>query len=400
MTKKKWLSIVAIVLVFGIAFGMSYLASSSLRVSQEDAKKAVTGASAVKAADIQDENGKFVILDYPEDLDLSGYVELCDYHSMQVQTVEKQEITEADIEANIDSYLSYQDKYIQITDRPIAEGDILTMAYTGYQDGKAVDAYTTENVRFALGSGGEPEEFVEHLVGTSVGEEQVFDVTFPDDWTDSAYAGVTLTFHVTVSAINELPDVTEENVSELTDGQFDTLDAFRTYIRAQIEAYDTEQYESTLSNEIMDKMLEESTFKTVPQELVNWHVSTQMRYYQDQADQYQMTVEEYLQEVGLPDDIDDVLYEMTEVAVESLKRYAVLDAVADAEGITVDEEADAAYLEKRSSQLIEGLGLSGEDALESYYHTSNLLHDVQNWKVLDWLMENIQQADLEVVAEE
>ena len=400
MTKKKWLSIVAIVLVFGIAFGMSYLASSSLRVSQEDAKKAVTGASAVKTADIQDENGKFVILDYPEDLDLSGYVELCDYHSMQVQTVEKPEITEADIEANIDSYLSYQDKYIQIKDRLIAEGDILTMAYTGYQDGKAVDAYTTENVRFALGSGGEPEEFVEHLVGTSVGEEQVFDVTFPDDWTDSAYAGVTLTFHVTVSAINELPDVTEENVSELTDGQFDTLDAFRTYIRAQIEAYDTEQYESTLSNEIMDKMLEESTFKTVPQELVNWHVSTQMRYYQDQADQYQMTVEEYLQEVGLPDDIDDVLYEMTEVAVESLKRYAVLDAVADAEGITVDEEADAAYLEKRSSQLIEGLGLSGEDALESYYHTSNLLHDVQNWKVLDWLMENIQQADLEVVAEE
>lgn len=400
MTKKKWLSIVAIVLVFGIAFGMSYLASSSLRVSQEDAKKAVTGASAVKAADIQDENGKFVILDYPEDLDLSGYVELCDYHSMQVQTVEKPEITEADIEANIDSYLSYQDKYIQITDRPIAEGDILTMAYTGYQDGKAVDAYTTENVRFALGSGGEPEEFVEHLVGTSVGEEQVFDVTFPDDWTDSAYAGVTLTFHVTVSAINELPDVTEENVSELTDGQFDTLDVFRTYIREQIEAYDTEQYESALSNEIMDKMLEESTFKTVPQELVKWHVSTQMRYYQDQADQYQMTVEEYLQEAGLPDDIDDVLYEMTEVAVESLKRYAVLDAVADAEGITVDEEADAAYLEKRSSQLIEGLGLSGEDALESYYHTSNLLHDVQNWKVLDWLMENIQQADLEVVAEE
>lgn len=400
MAKKKWLSIVAIVLVFGIAFGMSYLASSSLRVSQEDAKKAVTGASAVKAADIQDENGKFVILDYPEDLDLSGYVELCDYHSMQVQTVEKPEITEADIEANIDSYLSYQDKYIQIMDRPIAEGDILTMAYTGYQDGKAVDAYTTENVRFALGSGGEPEEFAEHLVGTSVGEEQVFDVTFPDDWTDSAYAGVTLTFHVTVSAINELPDVTEENVSELTDGQFDTLDAFRTYIREQIEAYDTEQYESILSNEIMDKMLEESTFKTVPQELVNWHVSTQMRYYQDQADQYQMTVEEYLQEVGLPDDIDDVLYEMTEVAVESLKRYAVLDAVADAEGITVDEEADAAYLKKRSSQLIEGLGLSGEDALESYYHTSNLLHDVQNWKVLDWLMENIQQADLEVVAEE
>lgn len=400
MTKKKWLSIVTIVLVFGIAFGMSYLASSSLRVSQEDAKKAVTGASAVKAADIQDENGKFVILDYPEDLDLSGYVELCDYHSMQVQTVEKPEITEADIEANIDSYLFYQDKYIQITDRPIAEGDILTMAYTGYQDGKAVDAYTTENVRFALGSGGEPEEFAEHLVGTSVGEEQVFDVTFPDDWTDSVYAGVTLTFHVTVSAINELPDVTEENVSELTDDQFDTLDAFRTYIREQIEAYDTEQYESTLSNEIMDKMLEESTFKTVPQELVNWHVSTQMRYYQDQADQYQMTVEEYLQEAGLPDDIDDVLYEMTEVAVASLKRYAVLDAVADAEGITVDEEADAAYLEKRSSQLIEGLGLSGEDALESYYHTSNLLHDVQNWKVLDWLMENIQQADLEVVAEE
>ena len=79
--KSTLISAAAVVLVFAGAFGMSYLAGG-LRLTDTDAKKAVTGASAVKAEDIQDENGKFVILDYPEDLDMSSYVTISDYEGM------------------------------------------------------------------------------------------------------------------------------------------------------------------------------------------------------------------------------------------------------------------------------------------------------------------------------
>ena len=77
-----------------------------------------------------------------------------------------------------------------------------------------------------------------------------------------------------------------------------------------------------------------------------------------------------------------------------MPRYALLTAVAQAEGITVDEKEDAELLNDRSSQLIEGLGLSGQEKLLDYYKQSNLYNDVLNWKVLDWLMENVQQVEI------
>ena len=389
--KSTLISAAAVVLVFAGAFGMSYLAGG-LRLTDADAKKAVTGASAVKAEDIQDENGKFVILDYPEDLDMSSYVTISDYEGMEVATEKPGEITDELIQQNIDSFISYYGKYDVHTEGTVEKGDIVTISYTGYQDGVAVAAYTAKDNVLKLGSSDIPAEFEEHLVGTPIGKEQSFTVTFPEDWDDTAYAGRTMDFKATVSAVNEIPEVTDDNVGEITDGKYQTKADFLAYIEQSIKDYEQQQYEAEVGSEILEKLMDQAKFGTVPQELLTWHVSTQMRYYQDMADQYNMTVEEYLQDAGLADSVDDALYAMTQSAVEACKSYGLLDVIADQQGITVDPETDAADIEERSQQLIEGLGLSGQEKLLDYYGEVNLYHDVQNWKVFDWLRDHVTQT--------
>lgn len=388
--KSTLVSAAAVVLVFAGAFGMSYLAGG-LRLTDTDAKKAVTGASAVKAEDIQDENGKFVILDYPEDLDMSSYVTISDYDGMEVTTEKPGEITDELIQQNIDSFISYYGKYDVHTEGTVEKGDIVTVSYTGYQDGVAVAAYTAKDNVLKLGSSDTPAEFEEHLVGAPIGEEQSFTVTFPEDWDDTSYAGRTMDFKATVSAVNEIPEVTDDNVGKITDGKYQTKADFLAYIEQSIKDYEQTQYEAEVGSEILEKLMDQAKFGTVPQELLTWHVSTQMRYYQDMADQYNMTVEEYLQDAGLADSVDDALYAMTQSAVEACKSYGLLDVIADQQGITVDSEADAADIEERSQQLIEGLGLSGQEKLLDYYGEVNLYHDVQNWKVFDWLQDHVTQ---------
>lgn len=392
--KKKWLSVLAVVAVFGVAFGASYMASVN-GLFGDDVKRIVTQGSAVKAEDIQDENGSFVIQDYPEDLDLSGYVVLPDYKNMTVQTVDKPEVTQDRIDANVKSYIAYFGRYEKVTDRPIQAGDIVTISYTGYQDGKEVSNYTASDVLLQLGSEGVPDEFSDNFVGANVGEEKSFDVVFPDDWADETYAGQTMSFKATVSAIDIEPVLSDATVGEITDGEYSTAKEFEDYVAQEIADYDQDQYETTLSDEIMTQLLEDAKFKTVPRELVIWYVAMQMQYYQSMADQYEVSVDQYLQDAGIGDSVDDVLYDMTQRASDDLKGYAVLDAIADAEGISVDPDADKQMLDDHVSDLISSLGLADEDAVNSYYKQSNVYHDIQNQKVVSWLMDTVKQADLE-----
>lgn len=392
--KKKWLSVLAVVAVFGVAFGASYMASVN-GLFGDDVKRIVTQGSAVKAEDIQDENGSFVIQDYPEDLDLSGYVVLPDYKNMTVQTVNKPEVTQDRIDANVKSYIAYFGRYEKVTDRLIQAGDIVTISYTGYQDGKEVSNYTASDVLLQLGSEGVPDEFSDNFVGANVGEEKSFDVVFPDDWADETYAGQTMSFKATVSAIDIEPVLSDATVGEITDGEYSTAKEFEDYVAQEIADYDQDQYETTLSDEIMTQFLEDAKFKTVPRELVTWYVAMQMQYYQSMADQYEVSVDQYLQDAGIGDSVDDVLYDMTQRASDDLKGYAVLDAIADAEGISVDPDADKQMLDDHVSDLISSLGLADEDAVNSYYKQSNVYHDIQNQKVVSWLMDTVKQADLE-----
>lgn len=392
--KKKWLSVLAVVAVFGVAFGASYMASVN-GLFGDDVKRIVTQGSAVKAEDIQDENGSFVIQDYPEDLDLSGYVVLPDYKNMTVQTVNKPEVTQDRIDANVKSYIAYFGRYEKVTDRPIQAGDIVTISYTGYQDGKEVSNYTASDVLLQLGSEGVPDEFSDNFVGANVGEEKSFDVVFPDDWADETYAGQTMSFKATVSAIDIEPVLSDATVGEITDGEYSMAKEFEDYVAQEIADYDQDQYETTLSDEIMTQLLEDAKFKTVPRELVTWYVAMQMQYYQSMADQYEVSVDQYLQDAGIGDSVDDVLYDMTEQASDDLKGYAVLDAIADAEGISVDPDVDKQMLDDHVSDLISSLGLADEDAVNSYYKQSNVYHDIQNQKVVSWLMNTVKQADLE-----
>lgn len=392
--KKKWLSVLAVVAMFGVAFGASYMASVN-GLFGDDVKRIVTQGSAVKAEDIQDENGSFVIQDYPEDLDLSGYVVLPDYKNMTVQTVNKPEVTQDRIDANVKSYIAYFGRYEKVTDRPIQAGDIVTISYTGYQDGKEVSNYTASDVLLQLGSEGVPDEFSDNFVGANVGEEKSFDVVFPDDWADETYAGQTMSFKATVSAIDIEPVLSDATVGEITDGEYSMAKEFEDYVAQEIADYDQDQYETTLSDEIMTQLLEDAKFKTVPRELVTWYVAMQMQYYQSMADQYEVSVDQYLQDAGIGDSVDDVLYDMTEQASDDLKGYAVLDAIADAEGISVDPDVDKQMLDDHVSDLISSLGLADEDAVNSYYKQSNVYHDIQNQKVVSWLMDTVKQADLE-----
>lgn len=381
--------LICVALFMGVMIGTYVL--PNLTLPWAAARDSVLGDARVKAADVQDGNGKFVILDYPE-YDAAKYVTLPDYGSMTVEAEQPPEITEEDIEENIKSYIVYNDACEAVTEGTVHKGDVITVTYSAAYEGEDVAALSATDSVIELGSAGEPQDFVDVVDGSEIGKVLMFDVTFPDDWSASDWAGKTVQFTVTVTQRNDFPELTDEFVSSLTDGEYGNEAELREYVRQTIEDYDAAVYDEILYNAAMDALLEQSKFKTVPQDLIDWYVSVQMKYFQDYADMYGMTVEEYVSESGLDMTVDEMLQAMAAEAVENVKINGILTALADAEGITVDAESDADRIKARQDELMEGLGIETEDVLLDYYKQSNIYNDVRNLKTVDWICDNIKSV--------
>ena len=387
-----WVIVGAFLVSGAMILGMSWLTGSQDVFGM---RKAMAGDTAVTVTveDISDENGKFIILDYPE-YDVLSYVDLADYREFIAEVDPVPEITEEDIDDNIRSYVIYNKRYDRVETGVVHKDDRVEITYTGYLDGQAVSNYSVDKITTVLGAAGEPDSFVDAFDGTNVGDNVEFDVTFAEDWNDDAVAGKTVHFKGVVSALMITPDVTDENVSEITDGKYETLDAFREYIREELASYDKSVYEGSVSASIAQFLMTQSKFKPIPKELVAWYVSMQMKYYQDMADSYKMSVADYLKDAGISSSLDDFIYLIANDATQPVHRYMALSAVAVKEGITLDDTDpdDQELINARYDEIMAGLGLENHAAVDKYYGKGNIYNDVLNWKTLDWLVANVKVA--------
>lgn len=387
--KKNGRKMIIIALVIFAVVSAVLLGLSHLNIDGLNAKKTVIGDKGVSMKDITDENGKFIILDYPE-YDVAKCVKLPDYKNFVAHVEPIPEVTDEDVNTNIESYIMYYQKFDRTEEGTVKSGDIVEITYSAYDDGQLVSSYSATDGIIILGESDEPVEFIEAFDGSKVGEMVEFDVSFDSDWADTSVQGHTLHFKGSVSALLTPMKLSDETVSTITDGKYETEAEFRSYIRDEIVAYDKATYENEIATQVSEFLTNESTFKTIPDSLIKWYVSIEMKYYQDMADNYGMSVKEYMANAGITEDLDQFIYLVSQECLPMVQRYVALLAVAEAEGITLDEsnEEDASRIEKRYQEVIDGFGLEDKDAAERYYKKSNIYNDALNWKTLDWLMKN------------
>ena len=78
---------------------------------------------------------------------------------------------------------------IEITDRPVADGDTINLDYAGTVDGVAFDGGTAKGQSLRIGSGTFIPGFEEQLIGVSAGESKDVVVTFPEEYHAPDLAG-------------------------------------------------------------------------------------------------------------------------------------------------------------------------------------------------------------------
>ena len=290
------------------------------------------------------------------------------------------EVTAEDIDREIDRVRERNSRIITVEDRAAENGDMVTIDFDGYVDGKQFDGGKAENYELTLGAGQFIPGFEDQVIGHNVGDEFDIDVTFPEDYHAEELKGKPAVFKIKLHEIKmkELPVVDDEFVKDVS--EFDTVDDYRK----DIEKHLTEQREKAADNDVENQLVEaviEKVQAEIPDEMVENEVDEIINSFAYRLQSQGLKLETYLKYTGQT--TDDLRVQYKPQAERQVKVRLGLEKIAELENLKpTEEETEAEY-----QKLADAYGMPLE-SVKNLVTVEGINGDIQNQKAIDLVKAN------------
>ena len=230
-------------------------------------------------------------------------------------------------------------------DRPVRMGDQVVMDLRGSTEGR--ELINNRNFGYVVSEEPSPVPgFGAALEGMEQGETREFTLPFPDDYSDSELAGKPCEFVVQAKEIKgrELPDMDDEFARGVGQG-YDSLEALREELRSRLRASLEAEAHSRYEEQVLEEVLATTEIEMAPL-LVQRETERLQHELRDRVQSLvrgPVGVDEYMSLLGKT--AEEVQDELRPRAETRLKRSALLNSVADAEGCEASDEAVSAEIE-------------------------------------------------------
>ena len=178
------------------------------------------------------EDGEEIV--FIAEVEVMPEVELMEYKGVEVVKTEIK-VTDEDVEMELKSVQDKNARIIEVADRPVQEGDFLTIDYAGFVGEDQFEGGTAENQTLEIGSNSFIPGFEDQLIGKTKGEEVTVNVTFPKEYHSEDLKGKDAVFNVKIHEIKakELPEMDDEFAKDVS--EFDTLEELKADTRKVLE---------------------------------------------------------------------------------------------------------------------------------------------------------------------
>lgn len=303
-------------------------------------------------------------------------------------------VSQGDIDQEIERVRERNSRVIHVEDRAAANGDIVTIDFDGYLDGKQFDGGKAENYELTLGAGQFIPGFEDQVVGHTIGEEFDISVTFPEDYHAEELKGKPVVFKIKLHEIKmkELPEVDDEFVKDVS--EFDTLEEYRKDIEQKLLSQREKAADADVENQLVEAVIEKVQ-ADIPDEMVENEVDEIINSFAYRLQSQGLKLETYLKYTGQT--TDDLRTQYKPQAERQVKVRLGLEKIAELENLKpTEEETEAEY-----QKLADSYGMPLE-SVKNLVTVEGINGDIQNQKAIDFIRENavIQEAKDEDKAEE
>ena len=281
---------------------------------------------------VQVEKGKSFI--FTAEVAVKPEVTLGEYKGLEVE-VAPVEVTEEEVAAELKREQENNSRTIDVDDRAVAQGDMVTLDFEGFVDGEAFEGGKGTDYPLTIGSNSFIPGFEDQLVGAELNKEVEVNVTFPEDYHANDLAGKAAVFKCTVKAIKvkELPELDDEFAKDVS--EFDTLDEYK----ADIEKNLRERKEGVAKREREDKAVDAviaNAQMDIPEALIQNQIQQLMNDFVQRMQAQGLSIDQYYQFTGL--DQAKIQEQMRPQALKRIQSRLVLEKVAEVENIQISDE--------------------------------------------------------------
>jgi trigger factor len=281
-------------------------------------------------------------LTFTAEVDVRPKFDLPDIDGLPV-TVDDADVTDE----QVDEYLgALRERFASLkgTDRPVEAGDYVSIDLSASVDGNPVEDAQASGLSYEVGSGSMLDGLDEALPGMSSGDTK----TFRTELAGGQYAGQEADVTVTVHSVKvkELPDLDDEFAQAAS--EFDTLDELRSATTAQLTAMRRGSQAEQARERALDAVLGQLDLP-LPETLVREETELRERALDDRLRRSGLDREAYLEAAGTTEEELDEQFDTD--ARRSVKAGFVLDKLAQAEELGVDQNELSAYVTEQAYRM-------------------------------------------------
>ena len=334
------------------------------------------------------EDGEEIV--FTAEVEVMPEVELPEYKGVEVVKTEIK-VTDEDVERELKSVQDKNARIVEVADRPVQEGDFLTIDYAGFVGEDQFEGGTAENQTLEIGSNSFIPGFEDQLIGKTKGEEVTVNVTFPKEYHSEDLKGKDAVFNVKIHEIKakELPEMDDEFAKDVS--EFDTLEELKADTRKVLEQKAADQVKISNDNNVITKIVND-TVLVVPEVLIQREIEHLGRNYEQQFRQQGFNSKEYDELIN--NFVNQYKEGAREQAEFNVKAELVLEAIIKKEEVAVSDEE----FKEEVNKIAESYNVE-EDKLEGFKESlmesskSYIEETLQKRKVIDMLVENAVFVD-------
>ncbi len=294
-------------------------------------------------------------------------------------------VSDADVEEQVQQL---RERFATLNDveRPAADGDFVTIdLVAANKDGGPIEGGELSGYSYQVGRGDMLPGIDEVLVGMSAGDE----ATFASQLLGGDSEGQEVDVTVTVVGVKEqeLPELDEDFAQ--TASEFDTMDELTADVRTRLERGKRLEQAASARDAVLEKLID-ATDVPLPDEVVQQELGGRREEIQQQLGWAGMTLDQYLD--NEKQTVDEFEAEMEKRVRDSMAAQFILDEVAKAEEIGVEQEELQEHLVRRAQQ-------SGQEPNEfmkhmvEHNHIPEMVAEVVRGKALAKIVETATVTD-------
>ena len=319
---------------------------------------------------------------YKVDFKLRPSAGLSSYDAVSIE-MPPAEVTESEIDAQIEMLLGYQARFEDVEDRGIEQDDFVTLAI---KDVKNAEDLASESRYVMVGSGSVPEAVDEGIRGMKKDETKEI------SWTPEGDDAEEKTVEVTVTSLKTrvVPELTDELAKDAFG--FDDIAAMRDAVKIEIDQDKKAQLPGLKENRAVAALAERLELEEVDADYAETVFKELGQTFLQNIAARGMNLDQWLQANRITSEqfIADLHHQADDVARESL----ALDALARHLEIEVTEED--------VDKEFENAGVEDAEASKASFIAEGRMpavrDSIRRSKACDWLVENAQVTEVDQTA--